>query len=255
MIKNVFITGAASGIGQATAEALYSQGWNLALADFDQDALERLSQFWDKNRVRNYHLDVRDFNALSAAISDFAETQEKRLQLLINCAGVLQIGRIESIAIERHKQILDINIQGTLNACLAALPYLRHTSNAQVINIGSITAIYGTPYFASYSMSKFAIMGLTEALNLEWQEYDIRVCDVLPPFINTPMFYNQGDDRPLVHNLGLELQAKDVTQVILKQIQHPRVHRAVGWQFQLTWALTQVLPRPLLRYLLQKLSR
>lgn len=255
MINNAFITGAASGIGKATAEALYAQGWSLALADVDELNLKALTQLWDPSRVRCYCVDVRDYSALAAAVDDFVQDQDKRLQVLINCAGILQVGKVESISVTRHQQILDINVQGTLNACLAALPYLRHTSQAVVVNLSSITALYGTPNFASYSASKFAIKGLTEALNLEWQEYDIQVCDILPPFINTPMFYNQGEGLPIMEKLGLELQAEDVAQVVLKQIQQPKLHRMVGWRFQWAWALLLHLPHSILEKFVRKLTR
>ncbi|MEN9463899.1 MAG: hypothetical protein RL217_80 [Pseudomonadota bacterium] len=255
MINNAFITGAASGIGKATAEILYAQGWSLALADIDEAGLSQLTQEWDKGRVRCYPLDVRDFRALEAALQDFTEAHDKRLHALVNCAGILQVGKVDSISFERHQQIFDINVQGTLNACLAALPYLRHTSQAVVINLSSITALYGTPHFASYSASKFAIKGLTEALNLEWQNYDIRVCDILPPFINTPMFYHQGEGLPIMEKLGLELQAEDVAQVVLKQILKPKLHRMVGWRFQWAWALLLALPHRLLEKTVRKLNQ
>ena len=97
-----------------------------------------------------------------------------------------------------------------------------------VINLSSITALYGTPHFASYSASKFAIKGLTEALNLEWQNYDIRVCDIMPPFINTPMFYHQGEGLPIMEKLGLELQNRGRrTSGAQTNSLQPKLHRMV----------------------------
>ncbi len=76
----------------------------------------------------------------------------------------------------RHALIVDINLKDVINGCHAALPRLRHTPDSRVINLASASAIYGTPGYASYSATKFAVRGLSEALN----SYDIRVFDLLP---------------------------------------------------------------------------
>lgn len=255
MMKNAFITGAASGIGRATAEALYRQGWSLGLADLNVGALEILTSDWDPQRVRCYALDVRDAEQARQTIGLFAEEHQKQLRVLFNCAGILQIERFEHISAERHRQLVDINVTGVINGCLAAFPYLRHTTGAVVINMSSASAVYGIPRFASYSATKFAVSGLTEALALEWEEYGIRVCDVMPPFVQTPMLDSQESGSPIIDKLGVNLLADDVAAVVLQQIEQPRTHRAVSLQFRLAWALAQVLPRRVLHSILSLLNR
>ena len=107
---NAFITGAASGIGRATAEALINRGWSVALADLFTDDLEAVrSQAPD--RVHIYKLDVTDADAFEQAVSDFANKHHGQLRLLFNCAGILEVNRFTDISRERHQQILDINIK------------------------------------------------------------------------------------------------------------------------------------------------
>ena len=106
MINNAFYYGCRLWHWQTTAEALYAPaGWSLALADLDETGLNQLIQEWDKGRVRCYPLDVRDFRALKQPCKTLPN-RDKRLQVLVNCAGVLQVGKVDSIGIERHQQIL-----------------------------------------------------------------------------------------------------------------------------------------------------
>jgi len=255
MKHTAFLTGAASGIGFATASALYQRGWTLGLADINSTALQQLTEGWDAQRCHRYSLDVTDAGAFTAAVADFAGHNGGRLELLFNCAGILAIDRFENIAASHHRQIMDINVLGVIHGCQAAFPWLRQTRGALVINMSSASATYGIPHMASYSASKFAVSGLTEALQLEWEEYGIRVCDVMPPFVSTPMLDSQTAAAPVLNRLGVHLQAADVTAVILRQIEAPRTHRTVSLQFALAYGLSQLLPRRVTRAVLRFLNR
>ncbi len=255
MMKNAFITGAASGIGHATAETLYAQGWSLGLADINEQALKEMTLGWDEQRVHCYALDVTNPEQCAAIIGEFTGRHNKQLRLLFNSADILQIDRFEDISSQRHQQILNINVMGTIHCCQAAFPYLRHTSGAQVINMSSASATYGIPRLASYSASKFAISGLTEALELEWEEYGIRVCDVMPPFVSTPMLNEQASGAPVLNTLGVHLNAEDVARTILQQIEQPKTHRAVSLQFALIHTASQLLPRAVTRTIIRLLNK
>lgn len=254
MSRIAFITGAASGIGQATAAALYQQGWTLALADINLPALQQQTEHWDQQRVHCLTLDVRDAQQCQQALQQVAQQHQERLDLLFNSAGILQIDRFENISSERHQQIIDINVMGTVNCCQAALPYLRN-SRGQVINMSSASAVYGVPMFASYSASKFAVRGLTEALRIEWQEYGVEVCDVMPPFVNTHMVQSQQSSAPVLEKLGVNIGAEDVVAEVLKQIRRPKTHRAVSLPFKLTYLLSEWLPGRVTAAIMARLHR
>ena len=255
MIKTAFVTGAASGIGRSTVEALYAKGWTLGLADINVDVLKEISANWDSNRVHCYQLDVRDAQQVTDRIKSFAEGNKQRLDLLFNCAGILQIDRFEDIRAERHQQIFDINVMGVIHGCQAAFPYLRNTPKSQVINMSSASATYGVPHMASYSASKFAIRGLTEALNIEWADHNISVTDIMPPFVNTHMVTSQTSESRIMQRLGVNLDASDITAAILAQIKNPKTHRAVSLQFQILYALNQITPAWLNRQMMRFLNR
>ena len=198
-------------------------------------------------------LDVTDDLACQHADRDFASAGG--LDVLFNCAGILQMGQFENISAARHKAIIDINVTGLMNMSLAAHPFLLESRNAVVINMSSASATYGIPRLASYSASKFAISGLTEALELEWEEYGIRVCDVMPPFVSTPMLNEQASGAPVLDKLGVHLNAEDVARTILQQIEQPKTHRAVSLQFALTYAASQLLPRAVTRAIIRFLNK
>ncbi len=255
MSRTAFLTGAASGIGAATARALYDRGWTLGLADLNQQALQELSAGWDSSRVRCYALDVTDAAAFARTIGHFTDFTAGSLQLLFNCAGILHIDHFEAIPASRHQQIIDINVSGVINGCLAAFPWLKNTPAATVINMSSASAVYGIPRMASYSASKFAVSGLTEALQIEWQPHGIRVCDVIPPFVSTPMLNNQTSGAPVLDRLGVHLQAEDVAAAVIRQLEAPRTHRAVSTFFAVAWMLSQITPRAVTRRVIQFLNR
>ena len=88
--------------------------------------------------------------------------------------------------------MIDINIKGVVNGAYAALPYLKVTPNSRLINIASCASLYGTPRLAVYSATKFAVRGLSEALDIEFGRHDIAVSCVMPWFIDTPLLDDAG---------------------------------------------------------------
>jgi NAD(P)-dependent dehydrogenase (short-subunit alcohol dehydrogenase family) len=252
-MHNILITGAASGIGAATARLFYRNGWSVGLLDIDRPALtglaEELGGAW--HRV----LDVTDAEAVREAVADFCADHDDQLRLLFNGAGILRCGPFAETPLEEHARTLNINVLGLLNLCHAAFPYLKRTPNAQVINMGSASAQYGVPTMASYSASKFAVRGLTEALELEWREHGIRVGDLMPLFVATPMVSTQTFTPPVMRRLSVKLSAEQIARAAWQQAQDSRVHRPVGWQFRLLYLTGQLSPAWMNRRVMGWLSR
>jgi len=228
---SIFITGAAAGIGRATALMFAREGWFVGLYDVDAVALATLQEeLGTEHRIAEV-LDVRDQAAWHGALERFFEASGQRLDVLLNNAGVLVSGPFEETAIEQHHRLLDINVKGVLNGCHAALAYLRKTPGSRVINLVSASALYGQPSLASYSASKFAVRGLTEALDLEWQGQGVRVMGIWPLFVQTNMVKDMNAKS--IKNLGVHLRAEDVARTIWKAANHTgraKVHWPVGLQ-------------------------
>lgn len=252
-MKNILITGAASGIGAATARLFHQQGWRVGLLDCNRQALAQLAA--ELGGAWNAELDVTDAAAVKAALADFCAGQGGQLRLLFNSAGVLRIGQFETIEPAEHARILQINVLGLINMTHAAFAYLKATPGAQVINMGSASGVYGVPELASYSASKFAVRGLTEALEIEWARHGIRVGDLMPPFVSTPMLNDQQVQAPVLRRLGVNLAAEDVAQAVWQQAHRPLVHRPVSLQFKLLYWAGQITPAWLSRLMMAWLSR
>lgn len=252
-MNNILITGAASGIGAATARLFHARGWQVGLLDVDGVALGRLAD--ELGGAWFQVLDVTDTQAVEQALAAFCQLQQGRLRVLFNGAGILRTGAFESIDLAEHQRLLQINVLGLLNLTHAAFPYLKAAHGAQVINMGSASGLYGVPLMASYSASKFAVRGLTEALELEWRAHGIHVGDLMPPFVDTPMVASQSQRPPIIRRMGVRLQAEHIAEAAWLQVQGHRVHRTVGVQFGLLHALGQITPAAITRALMAWLSR
>ncbi len=256
--STVFITGAAAGIGRETALAFAARGCVVGAYDIEEEGLETLREeiVARGGRVRTGLLDVTDLGRWEARLAEFT-AGGGRLDVLVNNAGVLSSGRFEDIPADAHRRMLDINVGGTINGLLAAFPYLKETPGAQVVNLGSASAIYGQPELATYGATKFAVRGLTEALDLEWSVHDIRVIDMWPLFVRTGMV--RGMSTGSTRSLGIRLTAQDVAAAIVAATGHrgriPKVHLPVGVQARVLATVAGVTPAWLARTTNRLLSR
>jgi len=186
--KTAFITGAASGIGRATAELFAARGWWVGAADRNADGLEQLRKALGEDRCRPWHLDVTDKAAYDAVIAELGAERGGRLDLLFNNAGIGAGGFFEEIPLEESLRIIDVNLIGVIHGIYAALPLLKATPNSLCFTTSSSAATYGAPHLAVYTATKFAVKGLTEALAVELSRCGVRVADVLPGVIDTAIF-------------------------------------------------------------------
>lgn len=252
--SSIFITGAAAGIGQAVARLFAAKGWFVGLYDVDQAGVERLAAELGAENALAGRLDVTDPAGWEQALAAF-QAKAGRLDVLLNNAGILASGPLESVPLARLHLIVDINVKGVLNGCYQALPYLKKTPGARVINMASASAIYGQPSLAVYSASKFAVRGLTEALDLEWQAHGIRVMDVLPLFVQTGMVKDMNAKS--IGKLGVGLAADDVAATIWQAATHngkPRVHWLVGLQTRLFYTAASLSPDWLNRLITRRIA-
>ncbi|HUS23969.1 MAG TPA: SDR family oxidoreductase [Candidatus Binatia bacterium] len=242
--KAILVTGAAAGIGRATARLFASRGWFVGLYDVNAAGAEALRGELGSAAVAGA-LDVTDAAAWSRVLAAFAAASGGRLDVLFNCAGIAAVGHFEDIPLARHHAVTDVNFKGVVNGCHLALPLLRATPGARVINMASASAIYGSPAFAGYCATKFAVRGLTEALNIEWARHGIRVMDLLPLFVDTPMVRQFETPPRSMDVLGLRLTADDVARTVWRAAHWrlwPRVHWFVGVQAWLTWVAQKLTP-------------
>jgi NAD(P)-dependent dehydrogenase (short-subunit alcohol dehydrogenase family) len=197
--KTLFLTGAASGIGRATAKLFANRGWYVGATDVDIAGLDTLRLESGANAIWTCALDVRDMAAMEAALAGFAAASGGRLDLMFNNAGIGESGWFEDVPPEAALRVVQVNFVGVLNGAYAALPYLKRTPGSLFFSTSSSSATYGMPRIAVYAATKFAVKGLTEALSAEWLRHGVRVADMLPGLIDTPILRNtpnRSGDRP-----------------------------------------------------------
>jgi len=235
--KSVFITGAAAGIGRATALTFAKNGYVVGGYDIDDVGLKSLEDEIDDlgERAVTGHLDVTDPDETSLRVDEFVTAAAGRLDVMINNAGILLAGRFEDIAVAAHHREIDINTKGVVNGLHAAFPHLRATPGSVVVNLASASAIYGQAELANYSATKFFVRAITEALDIEWGQYGIRVVAMWPLYVQTAM----TDDvkTGTTESLGIRLTAQDIADDILKAVDPSwlrrmthQVHFPVGTQ-------------------------
>ena len=185
------VTGAASGIGAALAEALAARGCNLALADVNAPSLKAVAARTRSRgvRVSEHRLDVADRQAV-AALPEAVLAEHGRVSILVNNAGVALGGSFEQVSAEDFDWLFSINFGGVVSMTRAFLPTLRRESMAQIVNLSSIFGIVAPPGQVAYAASKFAVRGFSEALRHELEGSTVSVLVVHPGGVRTAIATN-----------------------------------------------------------------
>lgn len=182
----IAVTGAGSGIGRALALALAGRGAKLALADRDEAGLADTARMLGDRIYATRTFDVTDHAALQRWIDD-AAAEHGRLDGIVNNAGLSVVAPFANCPAEDFDRVMAVNFGAVVAGCRFALPHLRRSDRAWLVNISSVFGMMGYPTQSAYNASKFAVRGLTEALHIELARTDphIRVIRVHPGGIRT----------------------------------------------------------------------
>lgn len=233
-MKAILVTGGGSGIGRAVAQRFAAEGWRVGLADIDQRGLAETAALLPRDRTSTHQMDVRDPAEWEHVLADFTAISDGRLDVLFNNAGVAASGAFGEIGIEALDRVIDVNFRGVAYGARLAYPYLRATPGSCLLNTASASAIYGSSGLVAYSATKFAVRGLTEALDGEWASDGIRVRSLMPGFIDTallaaPVGGSNRTAREAVVAAGLEFTPVEVAaDKAWVAVQGDRVHTLVG---------------------------
>ena len=181
MGQTIFITGASSGIGRATAEYFQERGWNVVATMRSPEKETRLNEL---DNVLVTRLDVQDSVSIDAAVSE-AIGAFGRVDVLLNNAGYGAYGILEATPMDKIRRQFDVNVIGLLEVTKALLPHFRAEGAGTIINIASIGGKMTFPLGTLYHGSKFAVEGLSEALHFEMESIGVRVKIVEPGMIRT----------------------------------------------------------------------
>ena len=185
--QSIFITGAASGMGRETARLFAGQGWFVGGFDVNEAGLSNLQAELGAENCLVRRLDVTDRDDYRAAIAAFGEATGGKMDLLYNNAGIGRGGPFAEQPFEDVIAVVQVNLMGVLIGIHEAIGLLKATPNSLCFTTSSSSATFGMANIAVYSATKHAVKGLSEALSVEFKAYGVRVADVLPGVIDTPI--------------------------------------------------------------------
>jgi 3alpha(or 20beta)-hydroxysteroid dehydrogenase len=179
------ITGAASGMGAATAELFAAEGAKVVLCDLNRALGEAVAARIGGDAIFR-SLDIRN-DAEWAALAAELRDRFGRIDILVNNAAIVGYGAVEEMDVHKSRAVVDTNVFGALLGAKNVAPVMRAAGRGVIINLSSLTGVIGMNGLSSYSASKWAVRGITRSLALEFGPAGIRVCTIVPGGINTPM--------------------------------------------------------------------
>lgn len=185
-VKTAIVTGASTGIGRATAEALAGAGYKVF-------GTSRNARPEGPHGVTMLTCDVTDEQAVNALVSKVV-AKTGRIDLLVNNAGVGLVGGAEESSIAQVQSLFDVNLFGVIRVTNAVLPVMRHGGQGRIINISSVLGLIPAPYSAHYSATKHALEGYSESLDHELRGFNIRVSLIEPAY--TRSVFDQNAIKP-----------------------------------------------------------
>lgn len=248
--KTIAITGAARGIGFATAKALLARGARVVIGDRDVALQESaVVQLTKLGPVSGYPLDVTDRESFATFLDKARTDGGGHIDVLINNAGVMPIGPFVDESEQSIRSSLEVNLYGVITGCQLVLPDMIARRSGHIINIASLSGLIPVPGQVVYVGAKFGVVGLTAALADEVAPHHVDVSVIMPPFTNTELISGTksgGAIKPV--------EPEEIAAAIVKTLQKPKTHVAVPTPLRFTAQAAQMLGPRGRRWLNNKLG-
>lgn len=238
----VAITGGARGIGKATAQALVRRGARVAIGDIDLELAGRTAEELGGG-TRAYYVDVTDRAAFERFLAD-VERDLGELDVLINNAGIMHVNRFHEEDAGAEDRQIDINLRGVLTGSkLFVRRVLERGRGGHLVNIASQAGKSGFPGIATYCATKHAVVGLSQALALEYEEHGLQVSCVMPVVVDTELGQGIRDARGFK-----KVKPDDVAAEIVSALERPRFNVHVPRSVGVVGKIIQLLPERAQRF-------
>jgi short-subunit dehydrogenase len=248
--KTIAITGAARGIGYATAEALLVRGARVVIGDRDvaiqESAVAELSKLGE---VSGYPLDVSDKESFATFLDKARTDGGGHIDVLINNAGVMPVGPFLEMSDQAVRSAIEVNFYGVLNGCRLALPEMVARRSGHIINISSLAGMLAVPGQSVYAGTKFAVVGLSTALADEFAPQGVEVSCVMPTFTNTELIagtHTSAAQKPV--------EPEDIAAAVVKVLDKPKTLVSVPAALRFVSAITPTLSPKARRWLSHKMG-
>ena len=248
--RTIAITGAARGIGFATARALIGRGARVVIGDRDV-ALEEsaVAKLGNLGQVSGYPLDVTDPESFAAFLDKARADGGGVIDVLINNAGVMPVGPFLDHTDQAVRSTVEVNFYGVLNGCRLVLPEMVKRRRGHIINIASLAGMLAVPGQALYAGTKFAVVGLTTALSDEFAPQGVHISCVMPTFTDTELISGTSTG-----GMTKPVQPEDIAAAVVAILDKPRTAVAVPYPLRFVAAATAFLPPRARRWLSDKMG-
>jgi NAD(P)-dependent dehydrogenase (short-subunit alcohol dehydrogenase family) len=234
--KVVAITGGARGIGKATAAALVRKGCRVAIGDLDVELAEKTAAELGGGTIAAA-LDVTDRDSFAAFLGE-VETQLGPLDVLVNNAGIMPVTLFMEEGDDSIRRQIEINVYGLIAGTQLALERMQPRGSGHIVNLASSVGKAGVPGIATYSGTKHAVVGFTEALRSELRDSGIEFSVVMPVTVNTALTEGVSDTRGVK-----KVEPEEVAAEIVGALEAPRFDVYIPRSLKYTVAVGGVLPR------------
>lgn len=209
--RTALVTGAASGIGRAIAEAMAGAGAAVMVVDLDPGGSEQVAASIRQagGRSAAFTADITDPDAVLAMVEETVR-RFGTVDVLVNNAGLQYVSPIEAFPLERWNRLINVMLTGPFLCTRAALPHMRMAGWGRIINMSSIHGKYASPYKAAYVAAKHGVIGLTRSIAVETATAGITANAICPGFVDTPLVRNQVPDLMRTHGVQTEEEALDI---------------------------------------------
>ena len=211
-MKNIWITGASSGIGKALAIKFANEGWQVAASARRENLLKELSNQY--SNIQSFPLDVTDSDKCKSVFKDIVEKFEN-IEICVFGTGIHDPQSEKKFNLEKIKKIMEVNFFGTMNSINSVYDYFGQRKVGQISIISSVAGYRGLPAAGAYCASKSALTSFTESLHFEMKRKNVRVSLISPGFIKTPM--TDQNDFPMPMIKSPEFAADQIYNGLIKK--------------------------------------
>ena len=195
MTKNIWITGASSGIGKALAIKFTTEGWHVAASARRENLLQELNN--NNLNIHSFPLDVRDESRAKKVFQNIIE-KFKTIDIAVYCTGIHDPEAEKKLSSEKIREIMETNFFGTVNCIMAVNEYFKGRKSGHISIVSSVAGYRGLPAASGYCASKAALTSLAESLYFNFKRHDVRVSVISPGFIKTPMTDKNKFPMPMI---------------------------------------------------------
>jgi NADP-dependent 3-hydroxy acid dehydrogenase YdfG len=248
--RTIAITGAARGIGFATAKALLARGARVVIGDrevaLQESAVAQLSAL---GQVSGYPLDVTDRDSFATFLNKARTDGNGHIDALINNAGVMPVGPFLEQSEQSIRSAIEVNFYGVLTGCQLVLPEMAARRSGHIVNIASLAGMLALPGQIVYAGTKFAVVGLTTAMADEFAPQGVDVSCVMPTFTNTELLtgtHTSSAQKPV--------EPEDIAAAVIKVLEKPTTLVSVPPALRFVSAITPTLAPKARRWLSHKMG-